>query len=212
VRIAASSEIDASTVEKDSFGGPVSIGRIESRLRRLAGVRGVSFDCGLREIRVEFAGRYSELKKMEDELDSMHVSCEIIDPARVVIRPQEAVPLPHRAKEAVSRVQGVRAAEMDGNQLVVHADLSTLSLGGLLNEAERSGVKCRIVTHEELKVKFSGAGDSATLCAELDRIRGVIWIEVDSAEGAVRVVAVKGRLLTHALKSIMSKNGFSPAR
>jgi len=186
--------------------------KIESALKRVAGVSSVSFDQNTKEINVGFSGPYSEMKKVKIAVDGQGVAAEVISPARVVIRPMGQIDDATAAVNALKSVSGVSAVEKDSNDVIAYADLSVTSLEGLLRAVEGTGVKCQVASHEEIKVKFSAAGKSDDLKNDLKETKWVLRVDIESSDSSVRVLAVKGRVTKAVVKTVMAKHGFPEAK
>jgi hypothetical protein len=89
-----------------------------------------------------------------------------------------------------------------------YADLSIVSLEGLEKAVERCGVKCQIVSHEEIKVRYKTAGSMETLKNDLARTKWVLKAEVCPGENCVKVLTVRGRVTHAAIKAVMERCGF----
>jgi len=211
IRIATFSEIIASEGKK-AAGPQIDMAKIESALKRVAGVSSVSFDQNSKEISVGFSGPYSEMKKVKIAVDGQGVAAEVISPARVVVRPMGEINDATAALNALKSVSGVVAVEKDSNDLIAYADLSSASLDSLLKAVEGTGVKCQVASHEEIKVKFSATGKSDDLKNDLKQTKWVLRIDIDSSDSSVKVLAVKGRVTKAVVRTVMAKHGFPEAK
>jgi copper chaperone CopZ len=210
VRIATFTDIIASAGDKKASGTQVDSAKVEAALKRISGVTSVSVDSN--GINVGFSGPYSEIKKLKIAVETQGVSSEILSPARVIVRPMSQIEDASSALNALKGVGGVAAAEKEANDLIAYADLSTVSLDSLIKAVEGTGVKCQIASHEEIKVKFSAAGQTEQLKSDLAATKWVLKVEIVSAESSVKVVAVKGRVTRSVVKSVMAKHGFPEAK
>lgn len=192
--------------------GGIDLTKVENAVKRVAGVTSFSFDPKTKEITVGYGGLAKNVKDIKIAVDGQSVSCEILSPARVVVRPIGALEDPTNALNAMKGVAGVTGVNKEFNDLVAYADLSTTSLDALKAAVEGTGVKCQIASHEEVKVKYTAAGNVETLRDDLSKTKWVLKVEVDSAKMEVRVLCVKGRVTRSIVGSVMNKHGFPEAK
>jgi copper chaperone CopZ len=210
VRIAVFSEIIASGDKKAA--GSVDTGKIEAAVKRISGVSSASYDPNTHEISVGYSGAYADVKKIKIAVDSAGVSCELLSPAKVIVRPTSQISDHTAALTALKGVAGVLATEKESNDLIAYSDLSAVSLENLIKAVEGAGIKCQIASHEEIKVKYTASGKVEELKDDLNQTKWVLKVDVDSAESCVKVLAVKGRVTRAVIKTVMSKHGFPEAK
>jgi hypothetical protein len=211
VRIAVFTDVAIATGDKkDAPASTVDMAKVESAVKRVKGVTSFAFDAASREISVGYSGPAPDAKNIKIAIDGQALASELLSPAKIVIRPMGKIEKPEAALAAVKGVAGVVASEMEYNDLVAYGDLSTLSLDSLEKAVEGSGAKCQIVSHEEIKIKYSGTGSIDELKKDLEHTKWVL--KVDIADSTVKVLSAKGRLTRALVKSVMSKHGFPEAQ
>jgi hypothetical protein len=197
-------DMTISTGDKKDSSNPVAdMPKIESAVKRVKGVTSFAFDATSREISVGYSGPAPDAKNIKIAIDGQGVAGELLSPARIVIRPIGKIEKPEAALAGVKGVAGIVAAETEYNDLIAYGDLSIVSLDTL---EQSVGVKCQIVSHEEIKIRFNGAGSIDELKKDLEHTKWVL--KVDVADSTVKVLAAKGRLTRALVKSVMTKHGF----
>lgn len=190
----------------------LDLSKLETAVKRVGSVTDFSYDASKKEVRVGYTGYAKDVKELKIAIEGQGLSCEAVNPARVVIRPVGAISKPDAALSAMKGVSGVLDTARDGNDLIAYSDLETLSLEALAKALEGAGVKCQFPSHEEVKIKYGASGDPKALKAELQKVRGVLRADIDSEGQCVKVLAAKGRVTRAAVKSIMDKHGFPEAK
>lgn len=178
----------------------------------MTGVTSFSFDPKTKEITVGYSGLAKDVKDIKIAVDGQSVACEILSPARVVVRPIGALEDATNALNAMKGVAGVTGVNKEFNDLVAYADLGTTSLDALKAAVEGTGIKCQIASHEEVKVKYTAAGNAEALKDDLSKTKWVLKADIDTAKNEVKVVCVKGRVTRTVIGSVMSKHGFPEAK
>jgi hypothetical protein len=206
------SELIPTEGEAKPVAGVIDMAKVEAAVKRVPNVSSYAFDPVTREITVGYAGFYKNIKEIKIAIEGQGVSCEPVNPARVVVRPLGKIEKPDGALSALRGVAGVVEVAPDNNDLVAYADLKTLSLEALCAAVEGAGFKCQIASHEEIKVSYSAAGSVEPLKADLLRTKWVLKADVDAGGSCVKVLAVKGRVTKSAVKSVMAKHGFPEAK
>jgi copper chaperone CopZ len=188
--------------------------KIEAALKRVAGVTSTNYDASTRSINVGYAGPWSDLNKITIAVNNNGVSAELVSPAKIVYRPMSPVEDETKVITAVKGISGVQYVARENNDILVYADLMSVSLDQIKSGCEGAGVKGMFVSHEEVKVNFAagGNGNASALQDDLSKTKWVLKVDIDSAGNAVKVLAVKGRVTKSLVKSLMTKYGFPEAK
>lgn len=149
-----------------------------------------------------------DVKEIKIEIDGQGILCDVVNPARVIVRPMAKLENARPALDSIRGVAGVLGVEQEYNDLVVFADLSLLSLDALKAAVDGGGVKCQIASHEEVTVRFETAGSIPALKDDLARTKWVLNVAIDVEKKEVKTLCVKGRLTRAIVSGVMSKHGF----
>jgi hypothetical protein len=210
VRLLAYSDLISTGEGKAAKG--IEFEKVESALKRISGVTSASFDSTTRSIQVGYSGTWSDLNKLETAVNMNGVSAEIVNPAKVILRPMVVMDDESKVIAAVKGVVGVQYVTRENNDVVTYCDLASTTLGMIRSACESAGVKGAIVSHEEHKIGFGTDGNAAALQDDLSKTKWVVKVDVDSAGRSVNVLALKGRVTKSLIKSIMAKHGFAEAK
>jgi copper chaperone CopZ len=198
---------------KNSPGLQLDWDKVESSLKRVAGVASASLDAASRRINVSFVGPFKDIEKVRNAVQTSGVSAELLSPAKVIFRPTVQVESDSKLVAALKGAPGVQMVLKDLNDYTLYADLSTLDLDEVTKAALSAGVKGMTPTHELIKTVLPPkGGDAAALIDELNKTKWVVKADIEAASNTLRVVAIKGRVTRALIKSLSTKCGFAESK
>lgn len=162
---------------------------LKAVLEKVKGVTNVQVDERAKEVRCNFTGKIKDVQNVEKGCANAGVCGTTISHARMILafKPQKGADVA-KLRDAVQKLGGVKAADVQAAAAEVYADLQTFNFEDLAKACEGAGFTVECKTHERVDLSFLTDGATTDLELGLKDTRGVLICRVYSDKSEMLTV------------------------